>query len=101
MLMTFEGTTVHQPLQKKQRGMITENELSRRLWNNLVKYGMSLNTSLFVYKCGDGIPLEVDQVNVPTTTEAKHVVRHPISEIADKIGEGLILPNGFSVNRIN
>ena len=51
--------------------------------------------SLFIRKCGDSIPLEVNQVDEPTTTETKHVARRPISEVADKIGEGSTLRTGF------
>jgi len=56
---------------------------------------MSFGMSLFVRKCGDSIPLEVNQVDEPTTTETKHVVRRPINEVADKIGEGSTLWMGF------
>jgi len=65
------------------------------LWNDVVNYGMSSGMSLFVRKCGDSIPLEVNQVDEPTTTETKHVARRPISEVADKIGEGSTLRTGF------
>ena len=65
------------------------------LWNDVVNYGMSLGMSLFIRKCGDSIPLEVNQVDEPTTTVTKHVVRRPINEVADKIGEGSTLWMGF------